>query len=91
MAAAIRLRREGTTKRPFYRIVVADSRSPRDGRFIEMVGTYDPKVAGENATVKLDRVEYWLSCGAQPSETVRSIIRRARGRAQTEAASSEDS
>lgn len=90
MAAAIRLRREGTTKRPYYRIVVADSRSPRDGRFIEMVGTYDPKVAENNATLELERVEYWLKCGAQPSETVRSIIRKARGRAKIEAATAGD-
>jgi len=91
MAAAIRLRREGTTKRPYYRIVVADRRSPRDGRFIEMVGTYDPKVPGDNATLKLDRVEHWLRCGAQPSETVRSIIRRARARVRIEATTAQDS
>lgn len=78
MAVAIRLRREGTKKAPFYRISVADQRSPRDGRFIELIGTYDPKVNGENYKIDLERVDYWLSCGAQPSETVRSIIKKAR-------------
>lgn len=87
MAVAIRLRREGAKKSPFYRITVADQRSPRDGRFIELIGTYDPKVAGENYKIKLDRVDYWISCGAQPSDTVRSIIKKARvAAAKTEAA-----
>lgn len=78
MAVAIRLRREGTTKRPYYRVVVADSRSPRDGKFIEMIGNYDPKKEGENANLDLSRAEYWISKGAQPSDTVASIIRRVR-------------
>jgi small subunit ribosomal protein S16 len=78
MAVAIRLRREGTTKRPYYRVVVADSRSPRDGKFIEMIGNYDPKQTGENSNLDLSRAEYWISKGAQPSETVASIIRKAR-------------
>lgn len=77
MAVAIRLRREGGRNDPYYRIVVADKRMPRDGRFIEMIGTYDPKK--DNAyTVDLDRAEYWLGVGAQPSETVNSLIRKAR-------------
>jgi small subunit ribosomal protein S16 len=78
MAVAIRLRREGTTNSPYYRVVVADSRSPRDGKFIEMIGNYDPKKAGENYNLDLARAEYWVSKGAQPSETVASIIRKSR-------------
>ena len=76
MAVSIRLRREGTKNRSFYRVVVADKRSPRDGKFIEMVGTYDPKKAGQNSTLKLDRIEHWISKGAQPSDTVRSLIKK---------------
>lgn len=78
MAVAIRLRREGTTKRPYYKVVVADSRSPRDGKFIEIIGNYDPKKEGENANLDLSRAEYWITKGAQPTDTVRSIIRNAR-------------
>lgn len=79
MAVSIRLRREGTTKRPYYKVVVADARSPRDGKFIEMIGNYDPKKSDEsNFAIDLDRVDYWVGNGAQPSETVRSIIKRAR-------------
>jgi small subunit ribosomal protein S16 len=76
MAVAIRLRREGTKNRPYYKVVVADKRSPRDGKFIEIVGTYDPKKPGHNSALKMDRVEHWLGKGAQPSETVRSLIRQ---------------
>ena len=76
MAVAIRLRREGALNRPYFKVVVADKRSPRDGKFIEIVGTYDPKKRGNNSTLKLDRVEYWLSKGAQPSDTVRSLIKK---------------
>src|SRR5437870_11429821 len=76
MAVSIRLRREGAKNRPYYKVVVADSRSPRDGRFIEIIGTYDPKKPGHNSTLKLDRAEYWISKGAQPSETVRSLIKK---------------
>ena len=78
MAVVIRLRREGAKNRPYYKIVVADNRSPRDGRFIEIIGTYDPKKEGENWTLQLDRAEYWVGCGAQPSQTVNSIINKAR-------------
>lgn len=77
MAVAIRLRREGNRNNAFYRVVVADSRSPRDGRFIEMLGTYDPH-QDHGYQLDLERVDYWLSCGAQPSETVNSLIKRAR-------------
>jgi len=76
MAVSIRLRREGTKNRPYYKVVVADRRSPRDGKFIEIIGAYDPKVSGQNSTLNLDRVEYWISKGAQPSDTVRSLIKK---------------
>ena len=77
MAVSIRLRREGNRNNPYFRVVVADSRSPRDGKFIEMIGTYDPKKEGENYTLNLDRVDHWIKCGAQPSETVASLIKKA--------------
>lgn len=70
----IRLRRMGAKKAPFYRIVVADSRCPRDGRFIEEIGTYDPMAEGENIKVDLKRAKYWISNGAQPTETVRGLL-----------------
>jgi small subunit ribosomal protein S16 len=78
MAVAIRLRREGTTNSPYYKIVVADQRRPRDGKFIEIIGTYDPKKEGENFSIELDRAEYWVGVGARPSQTVGSIINKAR-------------
>ena len=76
MAVAIRLRREGALNRPYFKVVVTDTRSPRDGKFIEIVGTYDPKKPGNNSTLKLDRIEHWISKGAQPSDTVRSLIKK---------------
>src|SRR5688572_26373751 len=76
MAVSIRLRREGAKNRPYYKVVVADSRSPRDGKFIEILGTYDPKKPDHNSTLKLDRIDHWLSKGAQPSDTVRSLIKK---------------
>ena len=76
MAVSIRLRREGTKNRPYYKVVVADRRSPRDGKFIEIIGTYDPKIPGRNSALNIDRVEYWISKGAQPSDTVRSLIKK---------------
>jgi small subunit ribosomal protein S16 len=76
MAVSIRLRREGTKNRPYYKVVVADRRSPRDGKFIESIGTYDPKKTGHNSTLNIDRVEYWIGKGAQPSDTVRSLIKK---------------
>lgn len=77
MSVKIRLKRMGSKKRPFYRIVVADSRSPRDGRFIEKVGTYNPLV--EPAQVELDEesIMNWLNNGAQPSDTVRTLLSQA--------------
>ena len=78
MAVSIRLRREGALNNPYYKVVVADQRSPRDGKFIEIIGNYDPKKAGDNANVDLSRADYWIDKGAQPSETVRSIIKKLR-------------
>ncbi len=63
---------------PYYKVVVADQRSPRDGKFIEIIGNYDPKVKGDNSTIDLARAEYWIKCGARPSDTVRSIIKKQR-------------
>ena len=71
---AIRLTRKGKKKKPFYRIVVTEKTRPRDGRFVEIVGTYDPLVSPADVRLKEDRVKYWLSVGAQPSETVRSFF-----------------
>ena len=76
MAVSIRLRREGAKNRPYYKVVVADSRSPRDGKFIELIGTYDPKTPGHNSLLNIQRAEYWISKGAQPSDTVRSLIKK---------------
>ena len=72
----IRLRRTGAKKSPYYRIVVADKRSPRDGRFIESIGTYDPKTQPETVELQMERAAYWLSNGAQPSDGVVRILRR---------------
>lgn len=74
MSVKIRLKRMGSKKRPFYRIVVADSRSPRDGRFIETVGTYNPLTQPEQVTLKEEAIMGWLNNGAQPSDTVRNIL-----------------
>jgi small subunit ribosomal protein S16 len=73
---SIRLTRVGTTKKPHYRVVVANSREPRDGRFVEILGHYDPR--HQPAVVKIDaeRATYWISQGAQPSDTVRSLLKR---------------
>ena len=97
MAVKIRLKRMGAKKRPFYRVVVADARSPRDGRFIEMVGYYDP--LPDPVVVKLqdDRIRYWMATGARPSDAVRQLLERQgmleakprRARAETAVAASE--
>ena len=76
MAVRIRLARHGTKKRPFYRIVVADGENPRDGRFLEKVGTYDPKYDPAKVTVQTERVQYWIDKGATPSDTVKSLLKR---------------
>ena len=74
----IRLRRIGRKKAPTYRIVVADSKSPRDGKFIEIVGQYAPRQSDDQkVNLNVERLSYWLDVGAQPSDTVRSLLRRA--------------
>ncbi|MBI3874508.1 MAG: 30S ribosomal protein S16 [Verrucomicrobia bacterium] len=78
MPVRIRLKRVGTKNTPAFRIVVADGRSPRDGKFIEEIGNYAPLKKGDNFTVNLERAEYWISKGAQPSDTVASFLRQAR-------------
>ena len=72
----IRLTRRGAKNRPFYGVVVADQRMPRDGRFIEQVGTFDPRTEKAPVNLKLDRVEHWLKTGAKPSETVADLIKK---------------
>ncbi len=73
----IRLRRMGAKKNPYYRIVVADSRDSRDGRFIEELGTYDPLADPAQVKVDLERAKYWISNGAQPTDTVRALLKKA--------------
>lgn len=77
MATRIRLRREGRKGIPFYRIVVADRTSPRDGRFIEVIGTYAPKARGEQVSLDADKAKAWLAKGATPSDTVESLLKKA--------------
>jgi len=77
MSVKIRLRRTGRKKQPSYRIVIADSRSPRDGRFIEVVGQYAPRQGEQALNLERERVNYWLDNGAQPTDTVRSLLRKA--------------
>ena len=77
MAVKIRMKRVGAKNAPVYRIVVADARSPRDGKFIEELGTYQPLKKDNNFTLKLERANYWISKGAQPSETAASLIKKA--------------
>lgn len=74
MALKIRLSRHGKRNQPFYRVVVADSEKPRDGRFIEVVGWYDPRKAGKQSEIKMERVKYWTGKGATPSDTVASLL-----------------
>ena len=77
MATKIRLRRMGTTGKPFYRVVAADSRFATTGRFLEILGWYDPKQKGENFSLKMDRINYWLGTGAQLSGTAASLVKKA--------------
>ena len=77
MAVKIRLRRVGRKKSPMYRIVVADSKSPRDGKFLEIIGQYNPRQGESAVNLQVDRANYWMDHGAQPSDTVRSLLRRA--------------
>ena len=81
MGLVIRLRRHGARKRPFYRIVVADSRSPREGRFVDHIGTYDPATDPPKVSLKKAEAERWLKAGAQPSDTVRKLMKLASGSA----------
>jgi small subunit ribosomal protein S16 len=80
MAVVIRLRREGAKNRPFYNVVVADKRSPRDGKFIEIVGSYDPIGKNQEKQLKLERVEHWLGQGAKASDTVKSLVKKAKAK-----------
>ncbi len=77
MAVRIRLKRVGAKKKPFYRVVVADSRYPRDGRFIEEIGYYNPTTKPTTFEVDAEKVEQWLAKGAQPSDTVKALFQRA--------------
>ena len=76
MAVKIRLRRMGAKKAPFYRVVVADSRYPRDGRFIEEIGYYNPISEPVEIKIDADKAKKWIACGAQPTETVRSLLKK---------------
>jgi small subunit ribosomal protein S16 len=86
MSVSIRLRREGSLNNPYYKVVVANKRSPRDGKFIEIIGNYDPKKVGANSQIDISRAEYWIGKGAQPSDTVRSLIKKAKKAAAAKAA-----
>lgn len=78
MAVVIRLQRRGTTKRPTYRIMVTDARKPMQGKCLEQIGTYYPRQKEGQLQLQLDRVDHWVKQGAQPSETVKNLVRRAR-------------
>ena len=86
MALKIRLSRVGTKNEPHYRVVVAEARSRRDGDAVEHLGAYNPRAKGNPMTIKLDRVDYWVSKGARPTATMHSMIKRARRAAQATAA-----
>lgn len=81
MAVVIRMSRHGTKKKPFYRVVVTDKRNPRDGKYLEVLGTYDPKNKAGQGLFKKERVEYWMSKGAKPSTLVNQVIKRSLGTA----------
>ncbi len=76
MSVKIRLARHGGKKRPFYRVVVADSRYPRDGRFLEIVGTYNPLFDPAQVDLKEERIKYWIDNGAKPTDTVKSLLKK---------------
>ena len=76
MAVKIRLRRLGAKKAPFYRVVVADSRYPRDGRFIEEIGTYNPTITPSEVKVDAEKAKQWIANGAQPTDTVKAILKK---------------
>ena len=77
MAVKIRLKRMGMKKKPFYRVVVADERAPRDGRFIEEIGTYDPRQEPAAINIDVERAQAWIKTGAQPTDTVRDLLKKA--------------
>jgi small subunit ribosomal protein S16 len=79
MAVVLRLSRAGTHKAPFYHVVATDSRKPRDGRYLEDVGVYDPTKKPEVLKLKADRIEHWLKAGAKPSQTVAMLLKKAKG------------
>ena len=76
MAVKIRLRRVGAKKAPFYRVVVADSRAPRDGRFIEEIGTFDPMKSPAEIKIDADKAKKWIANGAQPTDTVKALLKK---------------
>ena len=76
MAVKIRLKRLGAKKAPFYRIVVADSRYPRNGRFIEEIGTFDPMLEKDNVKIDAEKAKKWIDCGAQPTDTVKALLKK---------------
>ncbi len=76
MAVKIRMTRKGNRHNPFYRIVAADERSPRDGKYLELLGTYDPNQDPAAVSLKMDRIKYWVSMGAKPSQTVNELIKK---------------
>ena len=76
MSVKIRLARHGAKKRPYYRIVAADSENPRDGKFLEKIGTYNPLKDPAEVTLSADRVQYWMDQGAEPSDTVKSLLKK---------------
>ncbi len=76
MAVKIRLRRMGAKKAPFYRVVVADSRFPRDGRFIEKIGTYDPSTDPATIDIDVEKAQKWIANGAQPTDTVKALLKK---------------
>jgi small subunit ribosomal protein S16 len=86
MAVTLRLTRMGAKKKPFFRIVAADSRAPRDGRLLEQLGHYNPLTEPPELKVDLERVDYWLGVGAQPSDTVSQLVAKARGQGEAAAA-----
>ena len=77
MAVKIRLKRMGAKKRPFYRVVIADSRSPRDGKIIEQIGTYDPMTEPSTVVLDQEKVAQWIKNGAKPTDTVKALIEKA--------------
>jgi small subunit ribosomal protein S16 len=76
MAVKIRLKRLGAKKAPFYRIVVADSRYPRNGRFIDEIGTFDPMLEKDNVKIDAEKAKKWIGCGAQPTDTVKALLKK---------------